>query len=140
MISPLRPQAPTSLPLQSPATSLAPQDPTTQAQRAALRTAAQQFEAVFLRQMMSSMRAASLGDDILGSDASNQFRDMSDARTADEMAKRGTLGVAEMLLKQFTPQVTGSTTSTSLPMTRTMPAMTGAPKAELPTADGKATK
>jgi flagellar protein FlgJ len=59
--------------------------------------------------MISSMRQASLGDDILGSDASNQFRDMGDARTADEMAKRGTLGVAEMLLKQFTPQVTAAT-------------------------------
>lgn len=74
-----------------------------------LKGAAQQFEAVFLRQMISSMRQASLGDDLLGSDASNQFRDMGDARTADEMAKRGTLGVAEMLLKQFTPQVKAST-------------------------------
>ena len=116
MISPLRPQAPTSLPLQSPATSLAPQDPTTQAQRAALRTAAQQFEAVFLRQMISSMRAASLGDDILGNDASNQFRDMSDAKTADEMAKKGTLGVAEMLLKQFSPQVSAIPENGAPPM------------------------
>ena len=123
----------------TPTTAVAT-DPAKAKQLEKLKGAAQQFEAVFLRQMMSSMRAASLGDDILGSDAANQFRDMSDARTADEMAKRGTLGVAEMLLKQFTPQVTGSTTSTSLPMTRTMPAITGAPKAELPTADGKATK
>ena len=123
----------------TPTTAVAT-DPAKAKQLEKLKGAAQQFEAVFLRQMMSSMRAASLGDDILGSDAANQFRDMSDARTADEMAKRGTLGVAEMLLKQFTPRVTGSTTSTSLPMTRTMPAITGAPKAELPTADGKATK
>ena len=86
-------------------------DPAKAKQLEKLKGAAQQFEAVFLRQMMSSMRAASLGDDILGSDASNQFRDMSDARTADEMAKRGTLGVAEMLLKQFQPQVMGTTAS-----------------------------
>lgn len=80
-------------------------DPAKAKQLEKLKGAAQQFEAVFLRQMMSSMRSASLGDDILGSEASNQFRDMSDARTADEMAKRGTLGVAEMLLKQFEPQL-----------------------------------
>lgn len=70
-----------------------------------LKGAAQAFEAVFLRQMIGSMRKASLGDDILGSDAGNQFRDMSDARVADSMAERGALGVAEMLIKQFSGQV-----------------------------------
>jgi peptidoglycan hydrolase FlgJ len=69
--------------------------------RAKLKAAAQQFEAVFLRQMISSMRSASLGDGLLDSDASNQFRDMADARTADAMAQKGALGIADMLLKQF---------------------------------------
>ena len=101
MISPLRPQAPTSLPLQSPATSLAPQDPTTQAQRAALRTAAQQFEAVFLRQMIGSMRQAHLADDMFGSQATDQFREMSDANLADSMSHQGVFGIAQMLLGQF---------------------------------------
>ena len=101
MISPLRPQAPTSPPLQSPATSLAPQDPTTQAQRAALRTAAQQFEAVFLRQMIGSMRQAHLADDMFGSQATDQFREMSDANLADSMSHQGVFGIAQMLLGQF---------------------------------------
>ena len=101
MISPLRPQAPTSLPLQSPATSLAPQDPTTQAQRNALRGAAQQFEAVFLRQMIGSMRQAHLADDPFGSQATEQFRDMSDANLADSMSHQGVFGIAQMLLAQF---------------------------------------
>lgn len=92
------------------ATTAAPAvDPAKAKQLEQLKGATQQFEAVFLRQMISSMRSASLGDDILGSDAANQFRDMSDAKTADEMAKRGTLGVADMLLKQFTPRVIGTT-------------------------------
>lgn len=73
--------------------------------QARLREAAKQFEAVFLRQMISSMRSAGLGEDILASDASNQFRDMSDARTAESMAEKGALGIAQMLLKQFTPMV-----------------------------------
>ena len=69
--------------------------------RQKLKAVAEQFEAVFLRQMISSMRTASLGDGLLDSDASNQFRDMADARTADAMADKGALGIADMLLKQF---------------------------------------
>jgi peptidoglycan hydrolase FlgJ len=65
-----------------------------------LKAAAKQFEAIFLRQMIASMRSPSLGDDLFGSDASNQFRDMSDARLADSMA--GKFGIAQMLEKQFT--------------------------------------
>lgn len=96
-------------------------DPAKAKQLEKLKGAAQQFEAVFLRQMISSMRSASLGDDILGSDASNQFRDMADANTADQMAKRGTLGVADMLLRQFQPRVTGmpAAAPTDAPKTET---------------------
>ena len=69
--------------------------------RAELKQAAKAFEAIFVRQMISSMRSASLGEDLLGSNASEQFRDMSDARVADNMAESGGLGIATMLLKQF---------------------------------------
>jgi flagellar protein FlgJ len=100
-MTPLRPQAPTSLPLQSPATSLAAQSPTTEAQRNALRGAAQQFEAVFLRQMIGSMRQAHLADDMFGSQATDQFRDMADANLADSMSHQGVFGIAQMLLAQF---------------------------------------
>lgn len=68
---------------------------------AGMEKAAKAFEAIFLRQMISSMRTASLGEDILGSSASDQFRDMADARTAESMAETGGLGIAELLLKQF---------------------------------------
>ncbi|WOE74746.1 rod-binding protein [Parasphingorhabdus sp. SCSIO 66989] len=68
---------------------------------AALRQAAEAFEAVFLRQMIGSMRSASLGEDLLGNDASEQFRDMADARLADSMAEQQSFGIAELLLKQF---------------------------------------
>lgn len=60
---------------------------------------AKQFEAIFLRQMIASMRSPSLGDDLFGSDGSNQFRDMSDARLADSMA--GQFGIARLLEKQL---------------------------------------
>ncbi|MBK5264701.1 MAG: rod-binding protein [Alphaproteobacteria bacterium] len=67
----------------------------------ALTKAAKAFEAVFMRQMISSMRSASLGEDLMGSNATEQFRDMADARVADTMAEGRGLGIATMLLKQF---------------------------------------
>ncbi len=65
----------------------------------AIKETAQRFEAIFLRQMIAAMRTPSLGDDLFGSDASNQFRDMSDARLADTMA--GQFGIARLLEKQL---------------------------------------
>lgn len=71
------------------------------AQRTQLRAAAEAFEAVFLRQMIGSMRQARLAEDPFGSAASEQFRDMADARLADSMAQQGSFGIAELLLAQF---------------------------------------
>jgi flagellar protein FlgJ len=71
------------------------------ANRADLAKAAEQFEAIFLRQMMGAMRSASLSEGLFDSSATDQFRDMADARTADSMAKTGSLGIAELLMSQF---------------------------------------
>lgn len=62
---------------------------------------AQQFEAIFLRQMIGSMRSSSLAEGMFDSSASDQFRDMADARTADEMSKTGSFGIADLLIRQF---------------------------------------
>jgi flagellar protein FlgJ len=66
-----------------------------------LKATAQQFEAVFLRQMISSMRQAGPGDGLFDSSASDQFRDMADARVADDMAKKGSIGIADMLINHY---------------------------------------
>lgn len=66
-----------------------------------LKAVAQQFEAVFLRQMIGSMRSASLGDGIFDSSATQQFRDMGDAKMADQMAGHGALHIADLLVKQL---------------------------------------
>lgn len=70
-------------------------------QKAQLEQAARQFEAIFLRQMIGTMRQAGQGEGLFDTSASDQFRDMADARTADSMAEKGSLGIAEMLLSQF---------------------------------------
>ncbi|MEQ1508912.1 MAG: rod-binding protein [Sphingopyxis sp.] len=61
---------------------------------------AQAFEAIFLRQMLGAMRSAKLSDDPLSNAASDQFREMGDARLADSLSKQG-FGIAAMLLNQF---------------------------------------
>ena len=66
-----------------------------------LRAAAEAFEAVFLRQMIGSMRSAGLADDIFGNQATDQFTEMQDAHMADAMAGSTDFGIAELLLKQF---------------------------------------
>ena len=70
-------------------------------QKAQLEKVARQFEAIFLRQMIGTMRQSGGGEGIFDSSATEQFRDMSDARTADSMADKGALGIAEMLLRQY---------------------------------------
>ncbi len=75
------------------------------ANRAALDKVAQQFEAGFLRQMIGAMRSASLAEGITDSSATQQFQDMADARTADAMASKGAMGIAELLIKQFGARV-----------------------------------
>ncbi|PZU13275.1 MAG: flagellar biosynthesis protein FlgI [Sphingobium sp.] len=73
--------------------------------KAALQKVAQQFEAVFLRQMIGAMRSASLAEGIGDSSATQQFQDMADARTADGMAAKGAMGIAELLIQQFGSRV-----------------------------------
>jgi flagellar protein FlgJ len=67
-----------------------------------LKAAAKQFEAVFARQMLKSAHDAKLtDDDVFGSDATDQFREMQDSNLADQLAGKGALGVADLLIKQF---------------------------------------
>lgn len=68
---------------------------------AGLRKAAEAFEAVILRQMMASMRQAKLGEDVFGSSATDNFREMADARTADSIAAMRQFGIADMVDRQF---------------------------------------
>lgn len=70
-----------------------------------LEKAARAFEAIFLRQMISSMRGSSLGEGVFDSSATEQFRDMADSSVADDMSKTGKFGIAELLMRQFAPKV-----------------------------------
>ena len=73
-----------------------------------LRKAVESFEAVILRQLLSSMRQAKLGDDIFGSSATDNFREMADAKTADSIASMRQFGIADMVEAQFRARVGGA--------------------------------
>jgi peptidoglycan hydrolase FlgJ len=66
-----------------------------------LRKAAEAFEAVILRQMMASMRTAKLADEMFGSSATDNFREMADAKLADNMAGLRQFGIADLVEKQL---------------------------------------
>jgi Rod binding protein len=78
-----------------------PAAPNASDDRAALEKAAKAFEAVFTRQLLSSMRQASLGEEIGGSSGLDQFREMQDAHMAEGLASKGGLGIAELILQQL---------------------------------------
>jgi len=69
---------------------------------AALRAAAKQFESLFARMMLKSMREASFGDSLMGSDQQDFYQGMFDDQLAVDMTKGKGLGLADMLVQQLT--------------------------------------
>ena len=69
----------------------------------ALRGVAQQFEAIFVRQMLSAARKADFGDSMFGGQAMDTFRQMQDERFADIAAQSGAFGLASPPQNQCSP-------------------------------------
>ncbi len=76
--------------------------------RTDLREAAAQFEAILLRQMLSSARSTDFGgNELFGGQGDDTFREMRDSQFADMAAKSGQIGFAEAIesqLARFLPQ------------------------------------
>src|SRR5689334_1338099 len=68
----------------------------------AVRKVAQQFESIFTKMVLSSMREASFGDQLFGSDQQQFYQGMFDDQLAVEMTKGKGLGLADMLVQQLT--------------------------------------
>jgi flagellar protein FlgJ len=84
--------------VQAQSLSLTPQAP---GEREKLRKAAQAFEAIFVRQMLSSARAASFGEGLFSSQATQTFTQMQDERFAEIAAQSGALGFAKVIEAQL---------------------------------------
>jgi flagellar protein FlgJ len=67
----------------------------------ALREVARQFESIFTKMMLESMRAASFGDPLFGSDQGDMYQDMMDDQLAIEMSQGKGLGLADLLIRQL---------------------------------------
>lgn len=68
---------------------------------AALRETARQFESVFTRMLLQSMRQASQGDALFDSQQSGFYRDMFDDQLSIELSRGRGLGLAEMMVEQL---------------------------------------
>ncbi|WP_298166824.1 rod-binding protein [Novosphingobium sp.] len=86
----------------NPTLAATPQTPSA-TDRAALKKAAQGFEAIFVRQMLAAARSTSLAgkDDLFGGQAQQTFASMRDERFADIAAQTGAFGLAKQLEAQF---------------------------------------
>jgi len=69
----------------------------------ATRGAAQQFEALFINQMMKSMRDATPQDGLTDNQQTKMFTSMLDQQLSQNMSKRG-MGLADVLVRQLSPR------------------------------------
>lgn len=71
--------------------------------KAALPMVAKQFESIFTQMMLKSMRDASaaMGDDIMGSQAADTYRDMADKQLSLTLSQGKGIGIADMLVRQL---------------------------------------
>lgn len=71
-------------------------------ERERLKGAAQQFEAIFLRQMLAAARSTDFGgDELFGGQGEDTFREMRDAQFAQIASESGTLGLAARIEAQL---------------------------------------
>jgi len=70
-------------------------------ENAELRAVAEQFEAMFVYEMMKSSRAAKLFEDPLNTSASEPFLEMMDKEISQKVSDRSSLGIAEAIMWQF---------------------------------------
>jgi flagellar protein FlgJ len=68
---------------------------------AAIRTVAEQFESMFTRMMLKSMRDASGPDPMFGSDQEQMYQGMADDQLAVQLSKGKGFGLADMLVRQL---------------------------------------
>lgn len=87
----------------------------------ALRQVAKQYESLFARMMIKSMRDAAGKDPMFGSDEAQSYQEMYDDQLSIEMTKGHGLGLADMLVSQLQRVSGGSGTGKTDPKTDSAP-------------------
>ena len=70
-----------------------------------LKDVAEQFEAIFVHQMLKQSRQGKLADGIFNSEAQDTFNNMLDIEYSQILSKKNNFGIAEALIKQFQPHL-----------------------------------
>jgi len=73
-----------------------------------LREVARQFESIFTKMMLDSMRSASFGDPMFGSDQVDMYQGMMDDQLAVQLSQGKGLGLADMLIRQLSHGAAGA--------------------------------
>ena len=80
-----------------------------------LRKTAESFEAIFIRQMLRSMRSSLLNGGMFGSGATGEiYSDIMDNAIAEKMAERSVLGLADLLYKRMIKNIDTDNTSSGI--------------------------
>jgi flagellar protein FlgJ len=88
-----------------------PSPAATTPERTRLHQAAQAFEAIFVRQMLSSARQTSFGDTLWGEDQGHDtFTAMRDERFAEITAQSGALGLGKQVEAQLSARLAPNAT------------------------------
>ncbi len=74
-------------------------------QHKALEAAAKQFEALFVQQMMKTMRQTRFDDtDLMSSDNVRFFQSLHDEKLVEQLSAQDSLGLADQIVAQLSPQ------------------------------------
>ena len=87
--------------------------------KAAMRETAQQFEAFFLQSMMKSMRDAIVKSDLSENPTLDTYQSMFDKEISVQMAKRNSVGLADMIVKSLEQQQASTVTTSEMLKTST---------------------
>ena len=104
--------------MSTPVTPAAPASAAIPAARLAqIKKTAQQFEAIFVRQMLAAARKSSFGETMTSSQGEGTFTEMQDSRFADIASQKGAFGLAHMIEKQLIHQQSKSVPAVPTPAT-----------------------
>ena len=68
-----------------------------------LKNVAEQFESIFVHQMLKQARQSRLAEGVFSSEAQDTFNNMLDVEYSKILSKKNNFGIAEALIKQFQP-------------------------------------
>ena len=90
--------------------------------KGAMRETAQQFEALFLQMIMKSMRESIVKSELSESNTMETFEGMFDKEVSVQLAKKNSVGLADMLVKNFEQQQASIATTAEILKQRQDPA------------------